>query len=72
MDVNGIKLFCKINVIVTAASDRTDLLHTAVIFKDSHKTGKSTLYGSLVNDNTGFLDTGLGAGIINIVGLRLP
>ena len=66
MDINGVKFFCKINVIITAASDRTDLLHTAVIFKDSHQTGKTALYGSLVN-NTGFLDTGLGAGIINIV-----
>ena len=66
MDINGVEFFCKINVIITAASDRTDLLHAAVILKDSHKTGKSTFYRSLVND-TGFLDTGLGAGIINVV-----
>ena len=66
MYIQCIKFFCKMHIILTAASNRTNLLHPVVVFKNTHQSCDRTFYRSFVY-HIGTFDTGLRNGTVNVI-----
>ena len=66
MYIECIKLLCKMHIVFTAASYRTNFLHTVIIFKNAHKAGDRTFHRCFI-DNIGTFNAGLRNSTINII-----